>query len=78
MQYIPRQGIYTYFRYDAQKTVMITYNGNEKDETLDTGYFTERMAGFNSGVDVLTGKTLNNIKQVVIPAKTTLVIELKK
>ncbi|MES2276690.1 MAG: glycoside hydrolase family 13 protein [Bacteroidota bacterium] len=78
MQYIPRKGIYTYFRYDAQKTVMIAYNGTDKEATMDTAYFTERMAGFNSGLDVLNGKTITNLKQVPIPAKTTLVIELKK
>ncbi|GAB3914093.1 glycoside hydrolase family 13 protein [Mucilaginibacter boryungensis] len=78
MQYIPRQGVYTYFRYDAKSTVMIAYNGNDKETMLDTGYFTERMAGFTSGVDVLTGKNLTNLKQVIIPAKTTIVIELKK
>jgi glycosidase len=78
MQYVPRSGIYTYFRYDAQKTVMITYNGNDKESTLNTGYFTGRMAGFNSGLDVLNGKTITNLQQLTIPAKTTLIIELKK
>ncbi|MBE9664102.1 glycoside hydrolase family 13 protein [Mucilaginibacter myungsuensis] len=78
MQYIPRQGVYTYFRYDAQKTVMICYNGNDKETTLDTSFFTERMTGFNSGVDVISGKTITNLKQITIPAKSTFVIELKR
>lgn len=78
MQYVPRNGIYTYFRYDAQKTVMIAYNGNDKEATLNTGYFTERMAGFNNGLDILTGKPITNLQQLTIPAKTTLIIELKK
>lgn len=78
MQYIPRQGVYTYFRYDAQKTVMICFNGNDKETTLDTSFFTERMTGFNSGLDVMTGKTITNLKQLTIPAKTTLIIELKR
>lgn len=78
MQYIPRNGIYTYFRYDANKTVMIAYNGGEKESTLNTDYFVERMAGFNSGKDVITGQRISNIKELVIPAKTTLIIELSK
>jgi len=78
MQYIPRKGVYTYFRYDAKKTVMITYNGSDKEATLNTDFFTERMAGFNSGTDVISGKPVTNIKQLTIPAKTTLVIELSK
>jgi glycosidase len=78
MQYIPRQGVYTYFRYDAQKTVMIAFNGNDKETTLDTGFFTERMDGFNSGTNVLTGQQITNLKQLTIPAKSTLIIELKR
>ncbi|OJW17479.1 glycoside hydrolase family 13 protein [Mucilaginibacter sp. 44-25] len=78
MQYIPRNGIYTYFRYDDKKTVMIAYNGSEKESALDTDYFSERMAGFNSGTDVITGQKISNIKQLLIPAKTTLIIELSK
>ncbi|QKJ28697.1 glycoside hydrolase family 13 protein [Mucilaginibacter mali] len=78
MQYIPRKGIYTYFRYDAQKTVMVIYNGNDKETAWDGEHFTERTAGFNSGYDVLNGTALTNIKQLLISAKTTMIIELKK
>ncbi|TFF35767.1 glycoside hydrolase family 13 protein [Mucilaginibacter psychrotolerans] len=77
-QYIPRNGIYTYFRYDAQKTVMIAYNGNEKEAVLNTDYFTERMAGFNTGINVITNEEIATLKQLSIPAKTTLIIELSK
>lgn len=78
MQYIPRNGIYTFFRYDAQKTVMISYNGSTKDAVLDTSYFTERMAGFTTGINVITHQTINNLKQVAIPAKTAIIIELSR
>ena len=78
MQYIPQKGIYVYFRYDAQKTVMIIYNGAEKEEMLETGRFNERTGGFKGGVDVVSGKELSSIQNITIPGKTTLVIELKK
>jgi glycosidase len=78
MQYIPRKGVYTYFRYDSQKTVMITYNGTDKETVADTGYFSERMAGFNSGINVISGEKINNLKQLTLPAKSTLIIELTK
>jgi glycosidase len=78
MQYIPRNGIYTYFRYDAQKTVMISYNGNEEEKALDTGYFTERTAGFKGGVNIITHEKLADVKQLIIPAKTAIIIELTK
>ncbi len=78
MQYIPRNGIYTYFRYDADKTVMICYNGRDKEATTSTDMFTERTAGFTHGTDVISGKAVPDLKQINIPAKTTYIIELTK
>jgi glycosidase len=77
MQYIPQNGIYVYFRYDAQKTVMVIYNSNDKEGTLKTDRFNERMAGFKQAVNVITGDKLSSIESVNIPAKTALVFELK-
>jgi glycosidase len=78
MQYIPQDGIYVYFRYDANKTVMITYNGNEQETTLNTSRFTERMTGFNSALNIISAEKITNLKTLTIPAKTALVFELKK
>jgi glycosidase len=78
MQYIPENGIYVYFRYDAQKTVMMVYNSNDKDSTLKTDRFSERMTGFKGAVDVITKQTIGSIKTISVPGKTTLVLELKK
>ncbi len=79
MQFIPQKGVYVYFRYDAQKTVMIIYNSNEGDaKDLNTDRFNERMAGFTKAVDVITGNPVDDIKNIKVAAKTTLVLELKK
>jgi len=78
MQYIPQKGIYVYFRYDAAKTVMIIYNGEEKEQTLETGRFNERTARFTKAVNVVTNENMDNISKIKAPAKTTLVLELKK
>jgi len=78
MQYIPQNGIYVYFRYDAKRTVMIIYNSNDKDATLDTGRFTERMAGFAQAKNVITGEQLPAINNISVSGKSTLVLELSK
>ena len=78
MQYIPEDGIYVYFRYDAQKTVMVVYNSNEEDKTLEKDRFSERTVGFTKGVNVVTNETIQEIKNIKVPCKTTLVLELKK
>jgi glycosidase len=78
MQYIPQNGIYVYFRYDAAKTVMIIYNSDTKDQTLSTERFIERMAGFNKATNVINNETFDATKTINIPGKTTFVLELKK
>ncbi|MEO8949694.1 MAG: alpha-amylase family glycosyl hydrolase, partial [Mucilaginibacter sp.] len=78
MQFIPQSGIYVYFRYDAVKTVMVIYNSADKEQTLTTDRFRERMATSTKAVNVVTNETLGSIQNINVPAKTTLVLELKK
>lgn len=78
MQYIPQDGIYVYFRYDAAKTVMVIYNSEPKAQSLNTDRFTQRMAGFKSAVNVINKETISSIQSINIPGKTTFVLELKK
>lgn len=78
MQYIPQGGVYVYFRYDAQQTVMVIYNSSEKDAQLNTDRFNERMAGFTNANNVITNAPVANLKEISIPGKTALVLELKK
>ena len=77
-QFVPRDGIYVYFRYDAAKTVMVIMNSDEKAISVDTDRFAERMQGFSSAKDVVTGKTLTNLKLIPVPGKTALVLEMGK
>ncbi len=78
MQYVPENGIYVYFRYNADKTAMIVMNSNDKEENLETVRFNERTTGFSKAVNVLTDEQLTGIGTLKIPAKTTFVFELKK
>ena len=78
MQYIPQKDIYVYFRYDAGSTVMVIYNSSDKDATLNTDRFTERMAGFAQAKNIITGEQLPGIKHISVSGKSTLVLELSK
>ena len=57
---------------------MIAYNSAEKESTLNTDRFNERMSSFKQAVNVLTNQQLNSLQNLIIPAKTTLVLELQK
>jgi hypothetical protein len=78
MQFVPQDGVYVYFRYNADKTVMMLMNGEEKEVTVSTARFAERTSGYTQAVNVATDEVLADISQIKIPAKTTLILELKK
>lgn len=78
MQYVPQNGTYVYFRYDANKTVMVATNSSDREISLDTVRFAERMNGFSSARNVLTDEKLTDLKLIKLPAKTALVLELMK
>lgn len=75
MQYIPEQGIYVYFRYDGKGTVMIAYNSNESDKNLKIDRFAERIGQFTKGREIQSDQQIQ-LGNLLIPAKTTMVIEL--
>jgi glycosidase len=78
MQYVPQNGVYVYFRYDAKSTVMVIYNSGDKNVALNTDRFTERMAGFAQAKNIVTGEQLPGTKNISVSGKGTLVLELSK
>lgn len=77
MQYLPQEGIYVYFRYNETKAIMVVMNTNAKETILETARFSERTKGFSSAKNVLSGGEIANITSLMLPAMTTLVLELK-
>lgn len=78
MQYVPENGMYVYFRYNADKTVMIVMNTNEKEESVKCERFRERIADFSKALNVVSGEKLTSIETIKVPAKSAFVLELKK
>lgn len=75
MQYIPEDGVYVYFRYDSQKTVMVVYNSNEKEKSITTERYAERINGALKARNVITDDAVE-LSKLSVPAKATLVLEL--
>lgn len=78
MQYVPENGIYVYFRYNADKTVMIVMNTNDAVSDLSLKRFNERLNGFSKAFNVVSSQQINSLQTINIPAKTTFVLELQK
>ncbi len=78
MQYVPVDGVYVYFRYDENQTVMCIMNTNKNAATIDLSRFSERMNGFTKANDVATGNTFNLEPTLTLGGNYLLVLDLKK
>ncbi len=77
-QYIPADGIYVFFRHDAQKSVMVVMSQSDKAQTLSTGRFVENLRGFSRGKNILDDSMIADLGQLAVPAMSVQVIELMK
>ncbi len=77
MHYYPRHGVYTYFRYTDDEKVMVIMNKSDKEQTLDTGYYAERIAKGENAVDILTDQAYTIGETITIAPKTVVVLDFK-
>ncbi|MCE4555183.1 glycoside hydrolase family 13 protein [Roseateles cellulosilyticus] len=78
MQYAPMDGVYVFFRYDSERTVMVALNKNDKPVELVLSRFGERLTGQRSATDVMSGRRLALGERVTLPARSPLILELKR
>ncbi len=76
MQYVPVDGLYIYFRYDNNQTVMCVMNTDEKEKTINFADYSERTDGFTKAKNIIDGTVLKS--GFTIPAKKIWVFELEK
>ncbi|MBC7774415.1 MAG: cyclomaltodextrinase N-terminal domain-containing protein [Phycisphaerae bacterium] len=75
-QYIPKDGIYVYFRQNEAKTVMVVMSQSDQAQTLPTQRFVENMRGFTQGKNILDDSKIVDLSQIAVPAMSVQVIEL--
>lgn len=78
--YAPDRGTYTFFRQDAQTgaTVMVVLSKAGQAVTLDTGRFAGVLPAGARGTELFSGRTLDLSRELVVPARTALVIDLAR
>jgi glycosidase len=76
--YIPNDGLYVYFRYNCEESVMVIINLNEKESrTINSEKYAESLEGFTAGTDIISGMKIENLDGFTIAPKTAMIIELK-
>lgn len=76
MHFGPEQNTWVYFRYNDNKRIMVAMNLNDKPMTLPTARFQEMLKGAASGVDFLSGKTIELARELRLAPKSVIVVEL--
>ncbi|MGB5720326.1 MAG: alpha-amylase family glycosyl hydrolase, partial [Woeseiaceae bacterium] len=77
MQYSPLRSVYAYFRYNDDDTVMVVFNRGDNDVDLDLARFSERLKGAVSGIDVLTGTTIDLRSSLALEPRSVLLLEVQ-
>jgi neopullulanase len=77
MQYIPENGLYTYFRYDDKQIIICIMNTSDEEKTIDAvTKYADIVKGFTSMKNVITGEEKS--LQVKIAGKEMLIAILQK
>jgi hypothetical protein len=80
MQYGPENNTWVYFRYDDKlggvHKVMVAFNANAQEAVLPAGRFHEMLSGVAAGTDVLTGRRFDLGKEIRLPAKSVVILEI--
>lgn len=76
LQFLPADGLYVYFRYDDQHTVMCVINTSSSVKKLSWADYSERTKGFTKGKDIISGTFVGENFEVA--ANGTMIIELSK
>ncbi|RMG69968.1 MAG: alpha-amlyase [Bacteroidetes bacterium] len=71
-------GVYVYFRQDADKTVMVVLNKNEEAFRLKLDRFRETMGPVREGYDVIGQRKLPLEETLTLPPRSPLVIEWER
>jgi len=78
MQYVPKDGLYVYFRYDEKQTIMCVMNTSEREQEVDFSKYAERTSNFSKANNVLDDSSIDLSSKIKIPVNTMWVLELKK
>jgi glycosidase len=78
LHFIPRGGLYVFFRYNDNEMVMTAINLSPEPATVDWSNYAEMVAGGITGHDVVSGKNITVGSEFTMEANGSAVIEFKK
>jgi glycosidase len=76
LHFAPFDGIYVYFRYNKEKTVMVVMNKNDKDVSVDVDRFAEILKDRTEALNVLSNETVSIRSGIFVNRKSATVFEI--
>ncbi len=76
--FLPRDGVYVFFRYTDSEKVMVIVNNNEGEHTLDLRRFDEMDVVGNKGMDIITKEIMPLGDTLTLKGKAVTAIEILK
>ena len=77
LHFAPFNGIYVYFRYTKDKTIMVVMNRNNKATTVEAGRFAEILKKRSIAVNVLTNEQSDISSSFTVEPKSATIFEIK-
>ena len=77
-QFIPEDGVYVYFRYNDDKTVMVVVNNNDDPKELKPDRYAEMLHSVVSGRNIISGEVYPINSSIVLEGKSANIFELSK
>lgn len=77
LHFAPAGGVYVFFRYDKQETVMVVINKNEKAASLPLSRYSEIIRSKKTAVDVLTGDMLPLATELKVKGRGVTIMEIR-
>lgn len=78
LQFVPLDNLYVYFRYTDHESVMTIINNSDKTQKLNWERFKQGWNGYQFGTDIVSDKTIRINDEIHLPAKSSMILELKK
>lgn len=76
IQYVPENNVFVYFRIEGDNRIMVVINNNEAETRVNLGRFSEGIGNATKAQEFMTGKVLNNLDVLTMPAKSAQVFLL--
>jgi neopullulanase len=77
MHFVPENGTYAWFRYDADSTVMVVINKNTTETEIDLARFQEVLKTPATARDVIAGKSVKLGPTLKLTPRSVRILEVR-